>query len=72
MLTHALAGFTTLAIDLGERSDEHSRAALNALPSYPLLNGWYKDRKREPHEQPRIVQSDLGSRPELDQRDCRL
>jgi len=50
-------GFYTLAINLGERSDEHSRAALNALPSYPLLNGWYKERNREPHEQPRIVQS---------------
>lgn len=53
-----LGGFYTLAINLGERSDEHSRDALNALPSYPLLNGWYKDRSREPHEQPRVAQSE--------------
>lgn len=53
-----LGGFYTLAINLGERSDEHSWDALNALPSYPLLKGWYKDRSREPHEQPRVVQSE--------------
>jgi hypothetical protein len=47
-------GFYTLAIDLEERSDEHSHAALNALSSYPLLDGWYLDRDKEPQEQPRL------------------
>jgi hypothetical protein len=47
-------GFYTLAIDLVERSDEHSRDALIALKSYPLLDGWYLERGREPQEQPRV------------------
>jgi hypothetical protein len=36
-----LGGFYTLAIDLADRSDEYSRAALKALLSYPRLAGWY-------------------------------
>jgi hypothetical protein len=50
-----LNGFYKLAIDLTERSDEHSRAALNALLSYPRLDGWYMNRDIEPHEQPRVA-----------------
>ncbi|MGC2695002.1 MAG: hypothetical protein WA738_04350 [Candidatus Angelobacter sp.] len=47
-------GFYTLAIDLNERSDEHSRAALVSLLSYPALDGWYLNRNKEPYEQPRV------------------
>jgi hypothetical protein len=36
-----LSGFYTLAIDLADRSDEHSRAAMKALLSYPRFTGWY-------------------------------
>jgi hypothetical protein len=59
-------GFYMLALDLEEhsndrsdehsnvRSDERSHAALSALSSYPLLDGWYLDRGKEPQEQPRV------------------
>lgn len=49
-----LNGFYLLIIDLEERSDDHSRAALEAVQSYPLLDGWYLEREKEPHEQPRV------------------
>jgi hypothetical protein len=51
-----VGGHYTLAINLVERSDKRSWAALNALTSYPLLNGWYESRNREPHEQSRITE----------------
>ena len=57
-----LNGFYLLIIDLEERSDDHSRAALEAAQSYPQLDGWYMEREKEPHEQPRVKNSggDLG------------
>lgn len=55
-------GFYLLIIDLKERSDDHSRAALEAVQSYPLLDGWYLEREKEPCEQPRVQNAggDLG------------
>lgn len=47
-------GFYQLVVDLEERSDDHSRAALEALQSYPRLDGWYLERDKEPHAQPRV------------------
>lgn len=49
-----LNGFYTLAINLVERSDEHSQAAMAALLSYPKLEGWYLKRDKEPEDQPRV------------------
>jgi hypothetical protein len=49
-----LNGFYLLIVDLQERSDEHSRDALIALQSCPLLDCWYLERDKEPHDQPRV------------------
>jgi len=49
-----LNGFYLLIIDLEDTSDDHSRAALETVQSYPLLDGWYLERDKEPHEQPRV------------------
>ncbi len=49
-----LNGFYQLVINLVERSDEHSREALIALKSAPLLDAWYLERDREPADQPRV------------------
>jgi len=47
-------GFYLLIVNLEQRSDDHSRAALEAVQSYPRLDGWYLERDKEPHEQPRV------------------
>ena len=47
-------GFYLLIIDLEKRSDDHSRTALEAVQSHPRLDGWYLERDKEPHEQPRV------------------
>lgn len=49
-----LDGYYMLAINLEQRSDEHSRAAMTALLSYPQLNAWYSNRDKEPQEQHRV------------------
>jgi len=49
-----LNGFYKLVINLVERSDEHSRDALIALKSCSLLDAWYLERDKEPHQQPRV------------------
>ena len=49
-----LNGFYLLIIDLEQRSDDHSRSALEVVQTYPLLDGWYMEREKEPHEQPRV------------------
>ncbi len=58
-----LNGFYLLIINLEERSDEHSRSALEAVQSYPLFDGWYLERDKEPQEQPRVKNAggDLGN-----------
>jgi hypothetical protein len=55
-------GFYLLIIDLEERSDDHSRAALEAVQSYPLLDAWYLERDKEPFEQPRVKNAGGGLR----------
>lgn len=47
-------GFYLLIINLEQRSDDHSRSALEAVQTYLLLDGWYMERDKEPHEQPRV------------------
>jgi hypothetical protein len=49
-----IGGFYELAINLEQRSDEHSRAAMAALLSYPKLDGLYLERNKEPQDQPRV------------------
>jgi len=49
-----LNGFYLLIIDLEQRSNDHSRSALEAVQTYPLLDGWYMEREKEPYEQPRV------------------
>jgi hypothetical protein len=49
-----LNGFYLLIVNLEERSDDHSRVALEAVQSYPLLDAWYLEREKEPYEQPRV------------------
>jgi len=49
-----LGGFYEMAINLEQRSDEHSRAAMAALLSYPKLDAWYLDRDKEPQDQSRV------------------
>lgn len=49
-----LGGFYELAIELGPRSDERLRLALEAIWSLPELNGPYGRRDMEPEEQPRV------------------
>jgi hypothetical protein len=46
-------GFYELAIELGPRSDDRLRAALEALWSHPDIDGCYLDRGCEPADQPR-------------------
>ncbi|HET9839462.1 MAG TPA: hypothetical protein VFR84_14620 [Candidatus Angelobacter sp.] len=47
-------GFYLLIINLEQRSDDHSRSALEAVQTYPQLDGWYMEREKEPYEQPRV------------------
>lgn len=47
-------GYHMLAINLDQRSDDRSRAAMAALLSYPQLDAWYLDRNQEPGEQARV------------------
>ena len=53
-----VGGFYELALELGNYSDEYSderiASALKAVWSYPLLNGVYLRRDREPAQQQRI------------------
>lgn len=49
-----LNGFYLLIINLEQGSDDRSRAALEAVQSYPLLDGWYMERDKEPQDQPRV------------------
>lgn len=49
-----LDGYYTLVLNLEQRSDEHARAAMSALLSYPKLEAWYLDRNKEPQDQPRV------------------
>lgn len=49
-----LNGFYHLIIVLEDGSDGHSRTILETVQSYPLLDGWYLERDKEPHEQPRV------------------
>lgn len=49
-----LGGFYELALEIGARSDDGLRAALNALWMHPDLDGCYDDRGRQPDEQPRV------------------
>src|SRR5215472_11193664 len=53
-------GFYELALEVGPRSDDRLRAALEALWSHPDLDGCYLDRGCEPADQPR-KQPDLES-----------
>jgi hypothetical protein len=48
-----IGGFHELALEVGPRSDDRLRAALEALWSHPDLDGCYLDRGREPSDQPR-------------------
>jgi hypothetical protein len=57
-----LNGFYLLIIVLKDGSDDHCRATLETVQSYPLLDGWYLERDKEPHEQPRVKNAggDIG------------
>jgi len=50
-------GFYELAIELGPRSDERLRTALETIWQYDGLNGCYEDSQVEPSDQPRLMPS---------------
>jgi hypothetical protein len=50
-------GFYELAIELGPRSDERLRTALEMIWQYDGLDGCYEDSRAEPSNQPRLMPS---------------
>ncbi len=50
-------GFYEIAIELGPRSDERLRTALETIWQYDGLNGCYEDSQVEPSDQPRLMPS---------------